>query len=345
MGTIRQRRQKKDFSSKPSDDNKKAKQQQQKSQEQSDDENNPSSATTRDVILRHPLFWLLILVGIPYFVYLGYRWIVLQHPFVSLGMRPPVGNTDIRQVLIIGSMSSGTSSIADSLRHDIGIEVDHEDSDTLWKTVRDGTVSWFHGIRYWNIEGSDESRIINGLCRISWTFKENYGFGPTLFGNPQYNCSFVHPQFKECFHHACVKSLTREYGCALKKKSCIPPFQTTLLQTREPWKIVQSLSAKYCLKEDSDDKTILEKPPTTLSLLLAAMGLIKGKENCIEQMMLYVIGYYNMILNNDPKIVFYPIETTTPCEVAALSGLDDLSTTVYEPNNYKYLQKCKQGRS
>ena len=123
------------------------------------------------VIRKHPLFWALLLLGIPYSLHLGYRWIVLQHP--PEGWRPAVAMNDTRQVLILGSMSSGTSSMAKALQ-DLDLEVGHEDSDTLWKFVRDGTVSWFHGIRYF----SDSSRIRH-LCAVNWKFRENrqnYGF-------------------------------------------------------------------------------------------------------------------------------------------------------------------------
>jgi hypothetical protein len=304
-----------------------------------------AAQTAWDVIRRHPLFWALILLGFPYLLFVGWRWVVLQHPFLT-GMRPAVGMNDTRQVLIIGSMSSGTSSIAQALREDVGIEVGHEDSDTLWTFVRDGTVSWFHGIRYWkHPENRSASHVVSDLCRMAWRFrnsKSNYGFGPTLFGTPEYNCSLIHPKFNQCFHHACSKALTREYGCALtttpnNRDSCNPPFQTTLLQTREPWKIVQSLAAKYCL----DSGKIAPKPPTTLWFLLNAMGLVKN-EDCVQQMILYVTGFYNTILDNKPDIIFYPIESTTPCEVALMAGLGNVTATVYGPNHNIVVEMCQK---
>jgi hypothetical protein len=291
--------------------------------------------TAWDVIRHHPLFWALLLLGVPYLLFVMWRWVVLQHPFIS-GMRPAVGMNDTRQVLIIGSMSCGTSSIAQALREEVGLEVGHEDSDTLWTFVRDGTVSWFHGIRFWRHPANrSDGSVVSDLCRVAWRFrnsKSNYGFGPTLFGTPEYNCSFVHPRFNHCFHHACVKALTREYGCGLattskERGSCNPPFQTTLLQTREPWKIVQSLVAA--------------KPPTTLWLLLNAMGLVQS-EDCVQQMILYVTGYYNTILDNKPDISFYPVESTTPCEVSILAGLGNVSTTVYGPNHDVVVEVCQK---
>ena len=160
------------------------------------------------------------------------------------------------------------------------LEVGHEDSDTLWKFVRDGTVSWFHGIRYWpEVQNASlRSRRLAQLCKVQWAFRnqglqENYGFGPTLFGNPQYNCSFWHPQFQSCYRHACMVALDREYSCATmtlpdQKTACHPPFQVTLLQAREPWKIVTSLTAKYCFNSESNE-IISNLPPTLQWLLLA----------------------------------------------------------------------------
>jgi hypothetical protein len=258
---------------------------------------------------------------------------------------------DHRQVLILGSMSSGTSSIAKALRQDMGLEVVHTHSDALWTFVRDGTtVSWFHGIQYWH--NKHASHTIQELCKANWQFRknrQNYGFGPTLFGTPDYNCSFLHPQFHKCHMHACQKSLRREFGCALSTTDdgnggCATPFQTTLLQTRQPWRIVQSLVAKYCWKDDTSE--ILDPPPPqTLKWSLQAMGLLvtNNENQCVLQMMDYVMGYYNTILNSAPDIAVYAIESTSPCQVAHMAGLLDPSTTVYAPNYERVQQECSSG--
>lgn len=176
------------------------------------DEEAKDDVNWKVVVTRHPLFWAIIVLGIPYLTHLGVRWVTLQHPFWN-GARPAVSMNDTRQVLIVGSMSSGTSSTADGLRNEFQLEVGHEDTDTLWKFVRDGTVSWFHGIRYH--EKDDEK--ITRLCILSYRFRSsnfglsktsNYGFGPTLFGSPDYsNCTlgFMDPNFRKCFINSCEK--------------------------------------------------------------------------------------------------------------------------------------------
>ena len=153
----------------------------------------------------------------------------------------------------------------------------------------------------------------------------------------------IHPQFRKCHWHACHTLLNREYGCELSDQGCYTPYQTSLLQTREPWKIVQSLVAKYCWRDD--EKTIGVEPPQTLRWLLHAMGLVdmvqNNNDHCVLQMMDYVVGYYNTILDAAPDIAVYAVETTIPCQVAKLAGLWDPATTVYAPNYEKIQTQCE----
>lgn len=307
-----------------------------------------SVETVWQVVRKHPLFWAIILVGLPYGFHLSYRWVVLQHPLHS-GMRPAVSMSDPRQVLILGSMSSGTSSIAEELRSKF-LEVGHEDADSTWKFVRDGTVSWFHGIRYFpSADRRAKLETIVQICTISWhttSRKEsNYGFGPTLFGNPNYECSFWHPNFQQCYLKSCHNALLREYGCALEPRGCDTPFESTLLQTREPWKIISSLAAKYCFNDGLLDDTVY---PLTLQRLLVAMGLVTFSDPpapCAAQMMEYVVNYYNKILDNAASsasnVTVYSIEETTPCQITKLAGLDNVERTLYLPNHHRHIEVCE----
>eukprot|EP00980_Cylindrotheca_fusiformis_P002457 scaffold584_cov132-Cylindrotheca_fusiformis.AAC.10 len=268
------------------------------------------------------------------------------------GMRAAVSLNNPRQVLILGSMSSGTSSIADELRTNF-LEVGHEDSDATWKFVRDGTVSWFHGIRYFpSVDRRAKLERVAQICAVSWHItsgkvSSNYGFGPTLFGNPNYECSFWHPNFQKCYLKSCHEALLREYGCALEPEGCQTPFAATLLQTREPWKIISSLAAKYCFKDGKIDDSVY---PDTLQLLLVSLGLASPSINslapCATQMMEYVVNYYNKILDNsNDNILVYSIEETTPCEVAELAGLANAETTLYLPNHLRYIKLCGDGEN
>lgn len=106
---------------------------------------------------RHPITRLSLIVLLPYGIYIAYLYIQLQKPHwvnrilpPQLHLRPAVAVTDERQVLIMGSMSSGTTQVVKSIKKIFGgkIEIGHEDSNTAWSYVRDGTVSWFYFIRY-----------------------------------------------------------------------------------------------------------------------------------------------------------------------------------------------------
>ena len=353
------------------------------------------------IISRHPLFWGLTLLGFPYLCYLLFRYVVLQKPdwiptiFVpvlepTIPVRPYVSMSSPRQVLVVGSMSSGTSQVA----HDMssmfpGFELGHEDSDTLWKFVRDGTVSWFHGIRFFpppplahspeEKEGIPKTNLpwtMNqtavSLCGVAYSFytaKSNYGFGPTLFGTPNYTCSFLNPNFKQCWLKECVRIISREYGCAWDQ-SCQTPFERSLIQTRDPWNIVTSLVTKYC----KDDLTNTVKPPATLvRFFMALLGpkfltadeeVRYGKSvpyvSCESLMVHYVVTYYNLLLDaylqprrgvdtvqDETRIMIhgiFPIEYSTVCDVARLAGLDSRATTVFEPN-YDTVQRVCGGVS
>ena len=102
-----------------------------------------------------PLWIITIAVALPYGLYLLYLYLRLQKPHwigqLTGGLvqwRPAVCQTNERQVLIVGTMSSGTSQVAHELKKELQLEVGHETAETRWNFVRDGTVSWFHGIRF-----------------------------------------------------------------------------------------------------------------------------------------------------------------------------------------------------
>ena len=74
---------------------------------------------------------------------LVYRWADLR----GLLGRPALGVHDPRQLLIVGTMGSGTTQKAAELSA-LGLEFGHEMSDSRERQVRDGTVSWAHGLRF-----------------------------------------------------------------------------------------------------------------------------------------------------------------------------------------------------
>ncbi|MGK3739972.1 MAG: hypothetical protein ACI90V_006820 [Bacillariaceae sp.] len=271
---------------------------------------------------RAKIYWILVLVGIPYALNMIWKKMILQHPQIilllplqSLNMnlntvRPSVvKQNDIRQVLILGSMmsysDSGSNDISKQFHNEFNglIEIGYENSDTSWNFVRDGTVSWIHGIRYFDNdnEDDDDDDFIRQLCRLKYALtyesRDRYGFAePSIFGNETNQCSILNPDSRRCELPACEKTLKKEYGCATRtakpsssSSSCdmMMPFQTTLLQTRQPWDIVRSLVYKYCWRStrtstsssSSNSNNIEVGPvqdnmPSSLSSLFEVLGLI-----------------------------------------------------------------------
>eukprot|EP00429_Kryptoperidinium_foliaceum_P032718 CAMPEP_0176131344 /NCGR_PEP_ID=MMETSP0120_2-20121206/66492_1 /TAXON_ID=160619 /ORGANISM="Kryptoperidinium foliaceum, Strain CCMP 1326" /LENGTH=423 /DNA_ID=CAMNT_0017466717 /DNA_START=123 /DNA_END=1394 /DNA_ORIENTATION=+ len=305
----------------------------------------------RTVLWKHPLTWVLLLVGLPYLGWTMYRILVLQYPLLA-NQRPPVNISDPRQVLILGSMSSGTSGTATLLNK--YLEIGHEDADTTWKFVRDGTVSWFHGIRYW------KQTSIQSLCHVQYgiyrqnALGDNYGFGPTLFGPPQYPCPWWQqsPSIPQsCYIQACQTALKGELSCGLDGNKCETPFQTTLLQTREPWKIVASLVAKYCWN-DHERKIDYPQLPKMLHWLLVALQITPAPTttsnlppNGVDLMVQYVDTYYSHMLQaNLPKYKVEDLpkdERQAACYLMQRAGLDQIETTVYPPNHNLFQRLCQ----
>jgi hypothetical protein len=362
----------------------------------------------------HPVAWVLVLIAIPYGLNLFWRRTILQTTMLS--SRPPVARSDERQVLVLGSLMAfdGYSqnarnhyenNMATTLTRELGLEIGYQNSDSSWNFVRDGTVSWIHGLRYFDRIGKISTNSSNGstdlafeekvlhLCRLKWALtydsRDRYGFEQTVFGSDAdfNNCSFLNPDSRRCQLPVCEAAIKKEYGCALNSNTeeeehttCdMMPFRTTLLQTRQPWHIVQSMVGRYCWKKEA----VQENMPSSLEALLTALEMIPaidpGGDNtiddsvadssnndndnstasivpkaghCVNQFIDYVTGYYNTLLDNSNNatstsnrssnnmVKIFKIEEASPCEVAELAGLLDPETTVYAPNHEKIKRKC-----
>jgi hypothetical protein len=244
-------------------------------------------------------------------------------------LRPALSMNETRQLLIVGSMSSGTSQVAHDLREFLQLEVGHEDSDTTQYAVRDGTVSWFHGIRFLDrSEPQERITTLVDICNVAWRIHSwdkiqwnypwsNYGTDLILFGPTNFSVPHFHPNFRKAYLQACQQTIFQELGCELTKSCRGAPFQRILLQTRQPWRIVTSLVIKYCQGGEWD-------APTSLLLLFQAIypnyahvwfpttknnssqeepvdGMIKLK-HCSDQMATYGYLWYNNLLDAFEKL-------------------------------------------
>jgi hypothetical protein len=179
-------------------------------------------ASTWKTIRSHPTFLAFIFVVIPWIVSKQANRIYFQYPHhmnrvldileqkgiyrASYRLRPALTMKDPRQLLIVGSMSSGTSQVAHDLSESLDLEMGHEDSDTLQFPVRDGTVSWFHGLRYLHRDSKERARITVEFCNVAWRIYSsdkinpfhpwsNFGTELIIWGPTSYSLPVFHPSF------------------------------------------------------------------------------------------------------------------------------------------------------
>ena len=178
-GQVRQRKKKdKGKAKSQSQPETKAKKDDPKAEEEEDEK------TLSQVFFEHPLVVVTPWVLTPYLLYLAYFYVRLQNPEILLPfgiqLRPALAINEVRQALIVGSMSSGTVQVANDLNAHFGLEIGHESSDSQSEFVRDGTVSWFHVIRYLEPpkENADAIDAYKNLCL---GFTPLMGFHPAMY--------------------------------------------------------------------------------------------------------------------------------------------------------------------
>ena len=313
---------------------------------------------------------LTFLVGVPYALYVTYLFIWLQRPqWVSMLVkieRPAFEVSDARQVLFVGTMSSGTTQMAHDLSSKLGLEIGHENSETNWSFVRDGTVSWFHGIRFLPRPGIDDTSAsvdiaiplpptdenttapatetislegerlfrysVNLICR---ELRENMGFHPFMFRDN--GCS-LRQSWEGCWKEECANLLEQEWGCALKESpsdsTCTTPYHKILHQVRNPLKTVESLVTKFCIKGVDGE---VQTPFQVYASALFPNHKFK-KLSCIEASGYYVYEYNRAILNaveSGLADTTFHVEGSTPCQVAELAGFFE------PPTGERYQQQIR----
>ncbi len=313
---------------------------------------------------------LTFIVGVPYAIYVTYLFIWLQRPqWVSMLVkiqRPAFEVSDARQALIVGTMSSGTTQMAHDLSSKLGLEIGHENSETNWSFVRDGTVSWFHGIRFLPRPGIDDTSAsvdiaiplpptdenntapatetislkgerlfrysVNLICR---ELRENMGFHPFMFRDN--GCS-LRQSWEGCWKEECANLLEQEWGCALKESpsdsTCTTPYHKILHQVRNPLNTVESLVTKFCINGVDGEVQI---PFQVYASALFPKYKFK-KLSCIEASGYYVYEYNRAILNAVKSGLVdttFHVEGSTPCQIAELAGFFE------PPTEERYQQQIR----
>lgn len=321
---------------------------------------NPSSTTSTDtdemtlwqVFTEHPLIKVGKFILIPYAIYLSYFYFQLHHPeYISkatagiIELRPAVGVTDLRQLLIVGSPSTGTVQMHAELRNKLRLEIGHENTDTAWNWVRDGTVSWFHGIRFLtNPTRQDKSRMAKSFSAICDAEDHiNMGFHPAAYREPVNRCSY-RSKWDNCWRKECYLTLIKEWGCATsvdEENGCEINFATTLHQVRNPMRTLESLVVKFCIGGLQGSMAD--------SFLIYASALFPSHnfyaDSCIEATGYFLVEYQNAMIEARKRgeiAGFYRIEDVSACDVAAMAGLLDSDTTIYEPNYNKIQHLCDE---
>lgn len=287
-----------------------------------------------------PMFWISVAVMVPYSLYNLYLFLFLQHPemisFATLNLvrpRPPVKISDPRQVLIVGSISAGTSQVSHDLRQKLGLEIGHENSEASWSFVRDGTVSWFHGIRYIPrpLNGSFQSSV-NQLCQ---NLHPNMGFHPFMFRAGK--CS-LRQKWEACWREECKDVLKSEWGCGLSG-TCVTPYRNVLHQVRHPLRTIESLVTKFCINGVEGD--------VQPAFLIFASALFPhhdfSKMSCIEAAGYYVDEYNSAIIKANVDAT-YRVEEMTPCDIAKLAGFTN-DSVVYAQNKKLISDACENESS
>lgn len=307
---------------------------------ENDDKRGASGKKEQSVV--YTLTMITFVVVLPYVLYMSYLWLVLQSGMFGDTVILP---TSVRQVLIVGTQSSGTTQMSRDLNA-IGLEVAHESSEASWSFARDGTISWFHGIRFLRRPQREEvaSYSINWLCSRA---RRNIGFHPAMYRVPPRDrqCSY-RIEWDECWEEECRQLLNEEWGCAWREQAsssnsssisvsvpsqCEIPFVASLLQVRHPLRTIESLVVKFC-------SSVYAEAPQSVEWMSLLQNLWPEEDdwgaNCASIMAKYWYNYnIDMINAYDHGLIngIYQIESTHPCEVANLAKVIGNETYIVRP--------------
>jgi hypothetical protein len=292
----------------------------------------PGEETLWETFVSHPLIKVLPFFLIPYCLFHAYFFVVLQYPELFGGLvRPAVGLTGERQLLIVGTISSGTVQVTSSLYRQFQLEVVHEAADTRWYFARDGTVSSFHGIRFLPRQAP---QVMATLC-LNYT--EKMGFHPTMYRSNSGCSSFS--KWDNCWARECLLLLDQEWGCGLADQPyCETPYRKTLHQVRHPLRTVESLVSEFCVGGING-----ELNPSFFTFMSPMIQSLSEEDSCIEAVVKYVLEYTTAMIDARKKgfiAGMYQIETASPCDIVQLAGLTNPQDVVYEPNYEKISNIC-----
>lgn len=250
-----------------------------------------------------------------------------------------------RQLLIVGTQSSGTSAISLNLTEALGLEIAHESSDASQSPCRDGTVSWVHGLRF--VRAHADAEAVRALCAAQLP---RLGLLRNAFRAPR-ECGLLESlqAWPPCQQRACSAMQAEQRGCGLRARpSCAPPFARTLLQVRHPLHVIASLAAKFC--PSGPDGPLDPAFATALRALWPHHPW--AASSCVGSAGWYVALYNEDALAavEDGRIhAWYAVERSGVCDVARLGGFTDqpppAGACVHAPSCERVRRACEGGAS
>jgi hypothetical protein len=188
---------------------------------------------------------------------------------------------------------------------------------------------------------------------------------------------FFHPQkyapspvcssrelWSNCWSKECILTLQASWDCqnsdvAQPERHCKPPFRKVLHQTRHPLTTIENLNKTYCELESIRG-----------SFLNIVAGFFPHRDwhdmTCLEAVAYYTLDFESTLLRarKEGGVVdgMFPMESTSPCEVASMAGFTDPTHALYgahldrlttwchaddggESLDKKTLQKAEKARS
>ncbi len=250
--------------------------------------------------------------------------------------------------------------MAKDLKNNLGLEIGHENAEASWSFVRDGTVSWFHGIRYIprpgidvnvktdnNAGGENNMTFLTQVKYLCRELQPQMGFHPFMFRDGK--CS-LRQSWGDCWRDECEDIVKQEWGCGLRntrdkrddtrRDDCETPFNKVLHQVRHPLRTIESLVAKFCMGGIEG-----KVQPSFLIFANALFPQHKFTEmSCTEAAGYYVYEYNGAIAKaRESGLVDaqFHVEEATPCQIAKAAGfMDPDSDSVYTPSRDGVLKVC-----
>lgn len=308
----------------------------------------PEDDTLKQTFLQHPLVRVAPFILTPYFIYQLIYFLTLRHPEVisvaTLGLinlRPALQPQDPRQVLILGPEMPENRFVAGGMASPLKLEIVHEAFDAKNYFCRDGSVSWFQIMRFMTPRLPDKTREKDAtLAAWKQLCIDRNHTAIQLFHPKEYDAApcASYDSWSKCWAKECFSLVNNLWACENDDtRNCPQQFSKILHQVRHPLRTIETLNASIC-----------PYPKLKDSFLTVVGGFFPGREwksmPCLKAMAWYTIDFHNLLVTMRAKGAvhgIFQIESTSPCEVAAMAGFQDEHSALYIPNSEKTTRLCR----